>query len=122
MMFFGAIYYMVPRLTGAAWASPGLTAGHRVLVVFGVGLSVVTFAVAGLSQGDDLLNARLSMEHIFQSVRLSLLFNSGAQILLLGANLLLLVNFCRTICVRRPWLAATPTIFGQSAKLEAHVS
>ena len=32
MMFFGAIYYMVPRLTGAAWASPGLTAGHRVLV------------------------------------------------------------------------------------------
>ena len=42
MMFFGAIYYMVPRLTGNAWASTGLTAGHRVLVVFGVVVSVVT--------------------------------------------------------------------------------
>src|SRR5688572_14835804 len=49
MMFFGGIYYMVPRLTGSAWASPAMSAGHRILVIAGVVLSIVTFTVAGLS-------------------------------------------------------------------------
>ena len=42
MMFFGAIYYIVPRLTGTAWASGGLMMGHRALVLFGVAVLVIT--------------------------------------------------------------------------------
>ena len=107
MMFFGAIYYMVPRLTGNAWASAALTSGHRILVVSGVVLSIVTLTVAGLTQGDDLLDPKISLAHIFSSIRLSLLMNSGAQILLLGANLMLLVNFVRSISLRSNSLQLT---------------
>jgi cytochrome c oxidase cbb3-type subunit I len=121
MMFFGAIYYMVPRLTGNAWASAGMTSGHRILVIFGVALSIVTLTVAGLTQGDDLLDPKVSLAHIFSSIRLSLLMNSGAQILLLGANLLLLANFVRTSCVRKA-ASTAPALFRQpSNKMEVHV-
>jgi cytochrome c oxidase cbb3-type subunit I len=122
MIFFGAIYYMVPRLTGKAWASPGLAAGHRLLVVAGVALSVVTFAVAGLSQGQDLLNPKINMAHIFGSVRLSLLMNTGAQIILVSANLLLLVNLFRTAFGRNTRPIPAQALFRLPAKVEAHVS
>jgi cytochrome c oxidase cbb3-type subunit 1 len=124
MMFFGAIYYMVPRIVGAPWASSGLATGHRVLVITGVVLAVVTFIVAGLTQGDDLLDAKVSVAHVFSSIRLSLLMNSGAQIILLGANLLLLVNFFRTaasVCCREP--VSRADVFRQpAAKMEVRAS
>jgi cytochrome c oxidase cbb3-type subunit 1 len=123
MFFFGAIYYMVPRLTGHAWASSAMAGGHRVLVIFGVVLSVVTFAVAGLTQADDLLNPKVGLSHIFSSIRLSLLINSGAQILLLCANLMLLVNFLRTASIRTGRSTSEPIVFRQPlSQMEAHVS
>ncbi len=124
MLFFGAIYYMVPRLTGTTWASAGLGAGHRVLVIFGVVLSVVTLAVAGWTQGSALLDAKTTYAVIFGEVRLSLLINSGAQIILLGANLLLLVNFLRTVCASVCKSSAAPAqnLFQQPSTLEAHAS
>jgi hypothetical protein len=63
----------------------------------------------------------VGLAHIFTSVRLPLLINSGAQILLLGGNLLLLVNFVRTACVWRPSTAAT-LLESPLGKVEAHVS
>jgi cytochrome c oxidase cbb3-type subunit 1 len=96
MIFFGAIYFMVPRLTGNAWASVGLTVGHRVMVTVGVLLLVVTLAVAGWSQGTDLLNAKTPFSDIIDHAKLPLLILSGAQLVLLGANILLLVNFLQS--------------------------
>ena len=122
MMLFGAIYYMVPRLTGNAWASSGLTAGHSVLVIAGLVASVATLFVAGWTQGASLLNAKVPVSAIFGDVRLSLLMNSGAQIALIGANLLLLVNFCRTACVCKTAAAPAQNLFRQPATLEAHAS
>jgi cytochrome c oxidase cbb3-type subunit I len=123
MMFFGGIYYMVPRVTGSPWASAALAGGHRVLVIFGVVVSIVTFIVAGLTQGSDLLDPKISLAHIFSSIRLSLLMNTGAQIILLGANLLLLVNFLQTICRKTSSIASAPALFRQPAgRMEAHVS
>ncbi|HVU34778.1 MAG TPA: cbb3-type cytochrome c oxidase subunit I [Opitutaceae bacterium] len=97
MMFFGGIYYLVPRLTNGRWASAGLAIGHRLVVMFGVIVLVVTLGVAGWTQGVDLLDPKTSFTDIFEHVRLTLLIMSGAQLLLLGANLLLLVNFLQTI-------------------------
>jgi cytochrome c oxidase cbb3-type subunit 1 len=122
MMFFGAIYYMVPRLSGSPWASSGLAAGHRVLVIIGVFLSIISLAVGGWSQAADLLNAKVAMGNIFNEIRLSLLINSGAQIILLAANLLLLVNFCRTAFAGRTSAVGTPVLFRQPSTLEAHAS
>ena len=122
MMFFGAIYYMIPRITGAAWASAAMSAGHRVLVVLGVVVSIVSLAVAGLTQGSNLLDPKVELAQIFSSVRLSLLVNSGAQIILLGANLLLLLNFVRTACVWPKDVAAASALFRPTpAKMEVHV-
>lgn len=97
MIFFGAIYFMVPRLTGSAWASAGLTFGHRALAGAGVVLLVVTLAVAGWTQGADLLNAKTSIADVLGHIKLTLLVASGAQLVLLAANVLLLVNFLQTI-------------------------
>jgi cytochrome c oxidase cbb3-type subunit 1 len=124
MMFFGGIYYLVPRITGNAWASAGMTVGHRILVVSGVVLSVVTFTVAGLTQGDALLDPGTSLAQIFTSMRLSLLMNSGAQVVLLVANLLLLVNFYRTACVWKGGALFPAAIQPPSGRIEmeAHAS
>jgi cytochrome c oxidase cbb3-type subunit 1 len=124
MMFFGAIYYMVPRIAGAPWASSSLATGHRILVVGGIVLSVVTLTVAGLTQGDDLLDAKVSVAHVFTSVRLSLLMNSGAQVILLGANLLFVVNFFRTACAACCGETVSQAdMFRQpAAKMEVHAS
>jgi cytochrome c oxidase cbb3-type subunit 1 len=119
MMFFGGIYYLVPRVTGNPWASAAMVGGHRILVILGVVLSIVTLLVAGLTQGDELLDAKVSLAHIFSSVRLSLLMNTGAQIILLAANLLFLVNFCRTACGPKPAAWFTPA---REPRVEAHVS
>jgi hypothetical protein len=62
------------------------------------------------------------MSSIFGDVKLSLLMNSGAQIVLLGANLLLLVNFCRTACVCKTTTAPAQDIFRQPGTLEVPAS
>lgn len=124
MMLFAGIYFMIPRITGSPWASSGLATGHRFLVKIGVVGSVVTLAVAGLTQGTDLLDPKISLGAIFGSVRLSLMMNILAQFVLLGANLLLLVNFCRTACAGccRPASAPAQPLFRQPSTMEVHAS
>jgi cytochrome c oxidase cbb3-type subunit 1 len=97
MIFFGAIYFMVPRLTGRAWASPLLTVGHRFLVKAGVVVLVATLAVGGWTQGVDLLNPGTTFTDIVEHLNLCLLGATAAQLVLLAANLLLLVNFAQTV-------------------------
>jgi predicted ABC-type sugar transport system permease subunit len=66
------------------------------MVTVGVLLLVVTLAVAGWSQGTDLLNAKTPFSDIIDHAKLPLLILSGAQLVLLGANILLLVNFLQS--------------------------
>jgi cytochrome c oxidase cbb3-type subunit I len=101
MMLFGAIYYMVPRLTGSPWSSAALTVGHRMMVMFGIALAVVTLAVAGIIQGSRLLDPAVPIPEIVQQLRVPLLIATGAQLVILSANILLLVNFCQSACVLR---------------------
>lgn len=119
MMFFGAIYYMVPRLAGNAWASGALLSGHRVLVMSGVVASVITLAAAGWSQSAGLLDSSVSFSAIFGNLRLPLLLNTAAQFILLSANLLLLVNLFRSIWLCNSCAAVSPGLFRQPATLEA---
>lgn len=120
MMFFGTIYHMVPRLTGNRWASAGLVTGHRALVISGVVLSVLALAAGGWSQSAALLDAKVSFAAVFGQLRLPLLINTGAQFLLLGGNLLLLVNLVRTGCPCNS--GSEPAHFRQASNLEASAS
>jgi cytochrome c oxidase cbb3-type subunit 1 len=121
MMFFGAIYYMVPRLTGNAWASAGLLGGHRILAVSGVGLSIVALTYAGFTQGAGLLDEKTSFATIFGHIRMTLLVNTAAQLLLVTGNVLLLVNLIRSACPATN-AVSVGTLFRQPSKLEAHAS
>lgn len=121
MLFFGAIYYLVPRLTGNAWASAGLLGGHRILVVSGLVLSLVALTYAGCAQGAGLLDEKTTFATIFGQVRLALLVNTAAQLLLVTGNLLLLVNLVRSACPARNEAPAR-NLFRQPSKLEAHAS
>ena len=54
MCVFGAVYYIVPRLTGCEWLSVRLIRNHFWFSVYGVGTIVVMSLVAGWQQGVDL--------------------------------------------------------------------
>lgn len=97
MMFFGAIYFLVPRLTGNAWASAGLTVGHRITVSLGIIALVAALAVAGLTQSDALLNSKVSFVDMLDQMKLTLLLVGAAHLVLIVANTLFLVNFFQTI-------------------------
>ena len=118
MMFYGAIYYMIPRLTGNAWSSGALASGHRVGVLIGVLLLVISLAAAGWTQGTDLLDAKVTFAQMNAHIRTPLLGVTAANVLLLGANLLLLVNFCKTACPCAKSETRT-NLFRQPATLEA---
>ena len=122
MMFFGGIYFMVPRLTGRAWASSALADGHRWFVMAGVVVLIGALAVAGWTQADGLLNAKVTAGDIFGRVRLPLLVASGAQLLVLGANLVFLVHFCQSACACGVAAAPAENPFRQPAALEATAS
>lgn len=54
MCIFGAIYYIVPRLSGCEWLSVRLIRNHFWFSVYGIGIVVVTSLVAGIQTGGDL--------------------------------------------------------------------
>ena len=123
MMIFGAIYFALPRLTGRAWASAGLVRGHSALAIFGVVLLVVSLAAAGWTQGRDLLDAKVAFADIAAHTRGWLLAAVAAQGILLLGNLLLLVNFCQSVCAG--YCSATPVepaLFRQPSTMEAPAS
>jgi hypothetical protein len=67
------------------------------------------------------LDDKATFATIFGNVRMTLLVNSAAQLILVTGNLLLLVNLIRTAY---PFTNERPvaTIFRQPSKLEAHAS
>jgi cytochrome c oxidase cbb3-type subunit 1 len=98
MLFFGVVYYLVPRLAGRSWSSAALVSGHTVMAMAGVAGSVVALVVAGWLQGTLAADPAVSFADIHHRLRTPLLLNTAAQFVLLSANLLLLVNFARTVC------------------------
>lgn len=51
MVFFGAIYYIVPRLTGRDWNGDGLIRWHFWLFVVALGVAYVSLTFGGMVQG-----------------------------------------------------------------------
>jgi cytochrome c oxidase cbb3-type subunit 1 len=100
MLFFGTLYFAVPRIGNRRWASAGLIRGHFVLAVAGVVLLVAGLAVAGLVQGRDLNDPAVGFPAIAGHVQPWLLAASAGQAVLLFGNLLFAVNFFQTAAGR----------------------
>lgn len=120
VMIFGALYYAVPRLAGRALTSATLAGGHAILIMAGVVLLVVSLGAAGWSQGQALLDPKISYPEIAAATRPWLLGASAAQALLLLGNLMLGVNFALTLS--SSLLASTAPAYAPPAKLAASVS
>jgi cytochrome c oxidase cbb3-type subunit 1 len=103
MLFFGALYFAVPRLTGKTWASAALIGGHVTTAILGVLLLVISLGVAGWTQGQALLKPAVTFAEIASATRPWLLLATAAYAVLLVGNLMLVVNFLQT-------LAAKPTV------------
>lgn len=54
MTMFGAIYYIVPRLTGCEWLSARMIRNHFWFSVYGIATLVVCMLVGGLAQGESI--------------------------------------------------------------------
>jgi cytochrome c oxidase cbb3-type subunit 1 len=66
MCAFGAIYFIVPRLTGTEWLSAGLIRWHFWIGVYGIAAIVIISFVAGSQQADD-LNSPAMWDQSFQT-------------------------------------------------------
>lgn len=56
LVFFGATYFLLPRVTGREWPSRWLVDLHFALVVVGFAIYFVTLSIAGLAQGYAMLD------------------------------------------------------------------
>ncbi len=56
MVFFGAIYFIVPRVSGREWPSPGLIAAHFWFAAIGITIYFVSLTIGGWLQGEAMLD------------------------------------------------------------------
>ena len=117
MIIFGTIYYMGPRLAGAAWPSIALIRAHFLSVLIGFVLLVVSLGMAGWVQGRDLNDAAVTFATMGAHTRPWLQLAAVAHGVALIGNLLLAVHFFRLFFTK-----PAPVAFGQSAALEASAS
>ncbi len=95
MCVFGAIYYIVPRLSGCEWLSVRLIRNHFWFSVYGVSTIVVMSLVAGWQQGADLNNPehwdQNFMNHVVNS-RAYVVSRAVAWALISFSNLMFLLH------------------------------
>ncbi|MDB5309785.1 MAG: hypothetical protein JWO38_3987 [Gemmataceae bacterium] len=68
MIMFGLFYYMVPRLTGREWASPGLIRVHFWSSAVGITIYFVALSIAGWWQGRMLNDPNVPFANIVRYV------------------------------------------------------
>ncbi|VWD34788.1 cytochrome c oxidase subunit transmembrane protein [Burkholderia lata] len=95
-VFFGAIYFIVPRITRREWPYPGLIAAHFWCAAVGVGIYFVALTIAGTLQGLAMLDAaRPFIESVALTVPYLKARSLGGGLMVLG-HLCFIANF---VCV-----------------------
>lgn len=120
LLVFAALYYLAPRLFGAAWPSAGLIRAHYLASLIGFTVLIVSLAIAGWRQGVALNNPELSFAAIAAQGRPWLQVATAAQALLVLGNLALFVHFIRLMLGKAS--AESAAQFRQPQALEASAS
>ena len=120
MIIYGAIYFLVPRITDRAWPSAGLIRAHYMIAALGVIVLVAALIGAGLTQGHDLGDPTVTFAAMAAHVRGWLLAATAAQALLLLGNLLLAVHLLWLGAARSAAPAAA--LLQPAPTMEAYVS
>ncbi len=92
MTMFGAIYYILPQLTGIDFPSPKLVRTHFWVATIGVLFIVVPLAIGGIVQGCKLQNPSLPFMDILKSTLPFLRASTLGDLCLLLGHLIFLVN------------------------------
>jgi cytochrome c oxidase cbb3-type subunit 1 len=103
-VLFGAAYYILPRVLGAAWPKPQWIGRHFTLAAAGSLLLFVSLTAGGIAQGAKLANPNIPFLAIMQGTipfigmsTLGVLLLLGGQLLFLGNVHLLMWGFCRPV-------------------------
>jgi cytochrome c oxidase cbb3-type subunit 1 len=91
MVMFGAIYYVVPRLTQLE-LSASLTKWHFRLAAAGIVIFVVPLAIGGIVQGFAMKNPSNEFLVVVKRTLIFIRISTPGELLLLVGNVLLLVN------------------------------
>lgn len=101
----GAIYYIVPKLTGTDWPKPAWVTAHSGLTIAGIAISVLALLGGGVLQGQNLLNPRMPFMDVVRATlpflgisTLGLLLVAVGQILLLLHLLFSFARSCAACC------------------------
>jgi cytochrome c oxidase cbb3-type subunit 1 len=110
MTFFGALYYIVPRLLGlesSAWR-PGLIKLHFFFTFFGVLWSYISLLVAGIGQGILLANVGNSFVDVMRRTMMPSRMETLGGLFVVMGIIVFLLNFagvlyqsCRQCCAAR---------------------
>jgi cytochrome c oxidase cbb3-type subunit 1 len=94
MVFFGGIYFALPRLLGRDWRRPNLINLHFWLAAVGVLIYAVALGIGGILQGLELRDPSSSFEASLRVTLPYLMTRSLGGTLMLASHLLLAYNIC----------------------------
>jgi cytochrome c oxidase cbb3-type subunit I len=92
MAMFGAIYYIVPRVTGIEWPCAKSPRRHFWLAAIGIVLIVLPLAIGGLIEGFNWRNPKMTNVDVAKNALNFLRISSVGEVLILLGNLMLLGN------------------------------
>jgi cytochrome c oxidase cbb3-type subunit 1 len=92
MTMFGAVYYILPRVTGAELPFAKLVRSHFWCGVIGTLLLAVPLAIGGVVQGTKWLNPEIVPVDVTKATLMFLRVSTIGELLLLLGNLLFLLN------------------------------
>ena len=92
MVMFGAVYYILPRLTGTEFPLPKLVRVHFWLASGGILLLAVPLALGGIRQGIQLHNSTVPFLDIMKGMLPFLRASTTGELLLLLGHLVFFVN------------------------------
>lgn len=95
MALFGAIYYVVPRVTGIEWPCAKSVRAHFWLAAAGIILIALSLAIGGIVQGIQWHNPKIPSVDVAKTALNFLRVSSIGEVLILLGNLLLLGNIIR---------------------------
>jgi cytochrome c oxidase cbb3-type subunit 1 len=92
MTLFGAIYYIVPQVTGVEWPCAKSVRRHYWLAASGIILIVLPLAIGGLIEGFHWQNPKMSNVDVAKNALNFLRISTLGELLILAGNLMLLGN------------------------------
>ena len=92
IVMFGAIYYIVPQLTGLEFPSPKFVRAHLVLALAGILLIVLPLALGGILQGVKLADPGIPFDAITRSTLPFMRASTLGDLSLAAGHVLFLLN------------------------------